>query len=99
MGYLAKLEVPGARPGEDGGATWFLDDLEAPNNACAVSLPVEEVTGAAYSSCFFLPPKSEPKNPSLSFWSATTPFPFLPPLSLPHFPNKPFLSFSFRAGC
>lgn len=88
-----------------------LDDLDAPSRACAASRPAVPPTrppAPAFSeaeSCFFFPPKSEPKKPdSFSFSSrasrsrslAAAAF-FLDVLSLPpHFPKIPFLSLSLR---
>ena len=74
-----------------------LDDLEAPNSAAAVSLPLFPSPpggGAVSSLLFLLPPNSDPKKP-LSFSLDSLP-PFLPPLSPPHLPNRPFLSLSRR---
>lgn len=76
----------------------LLADLEVPSRAAAVALPSWENFDGVVSSCFFLLPNSEPRNPFSSFLSD-----FLV-LSLSLFleNNPPFfslLTLSFSVDC
>ena len=93
MGYRANElkagevgDAPGERPID-------FADFDEPSNAAAAAGPAEEKleTAAGSSTFFLLPPKSDPRNLSFSF------FPFLSlSLSLSFLlKNPPLFSFSF----
>lgn len=75
----------------------LLADFDVPSKAAAVAFPSCENFDGVVSSCFFLLPNSDPRNPFSSFLSD-----FFLSLSLFFENNPPFfslLTFSFSVDC